>query len=252
MITRLRAEWLKFATVRSGWTLLVIAAVATMAALVLGLLVEDASDLRTVEDQAGTILGGTAVIAALLLVIYGVTRATSELKSSAVVPFLIASPQRADAVAAKAVVTALVSFVYGLALLAAVTVVGVVWLNVEGIPVEVANAQFVEAFAGTLAYLVVGTLFGLGLGYLTMSATLGVTAALLIPLAVETTIKATIHSSLERFLPFSAGQSLLDAANGGGDATLPPWEGGGVFLLWAALLVVLGWLRFERKDLGAT
>ncbi|HWJ51974.1 MAG TPA: hypothetical protein VNT24_01195, partial [Propionibacteriaceae bacterium] len=53
------------------------------------------------------------------------------------------------------------------------------------------------------------------------------------------------------YLPFTAGMQLvtagLSAASQGGDA-LGRWEGGAVFAAFTSVLLVIGWLLFERRD----
>jgi hypothetical protein len=36
------------------------------------------------------------------------------------------------------------------------------------------------------------------------------------------------------------------------EGDLPPWEGGAIFLAWAAALVLIGVALFRRRDLGAS
>ena len=105
------------------------------------------------------------------------------------------------------------------------------------------------AIVGSVAYLAIAGLFGLGIGLILNSATSAIAIGILWPLGLESALQAFLPEWVDKLLPFEAGKSLIVA---GQDHALPAWEGGGVFLAWSALLVIAGWALFDRRDLSAS
>lgn len=115
MITTVRSETTKFATVRSLWWLAaaaVLAAVATAVLFLVSLPITqgaDVSALAPAEVLAASLLGLDA--AALVLIVAAASFAGSEYATGLVQPTYLLTPRRGRVVAAKAVVVAVVSSV---------------------------------------------------------------------------------------------------------------------------------------------
>ncbi len=126
--------------------------------------------------------------------------------------------------------------------------IGLVGLEQQGFSLNFDHDDFARAILGAGAYLIIAALFGLGLGLITNSSTFGISLAIIWPVALETTVKGFAPDWMEKLLPFEAGSALFAVPAG----ETPPWEGGGIFLAWAGLLVLIGAALFNKRDLGSS
>lgn len=249
----IRAEWIKFRSLRSNWVLLIAAAVIDIALLVIGLMffnrtIGSGSPVTDAAARIGTITSPLTSLA-MVLGVLAVMVMGSEYKSKTVVPSFAAAPIRAEVVAAKAILVALVSFGTAVALMAVNVVAGMVSLDAQGFPVDVADDHFVQAVGGAVLYVGLAALFGFGLGLLFKSSVLSITLVVAIPSIVEPALAGFLPDWADRFLPFTAGHALTSPA---GTDRLSAWEGGGVLGLWAVVIIIGAALVFERRDLGST
>lgn len=247
-----RAEWIKFASLRSSWTRLGIALALNGLFVAFALWAFDRSTGDTTPDtsiasRVGTLSAGVSM-AALVFIVVGINVHTAEIKSRTIIPTAGAAPDRRDLVGAKAALTGGVGLVAGAALMLVTTVACLIVLDVKGFPLNpFDDDDAARAIVGSVAYLAIASLFGLGVGIVLNSATSAIAVGILWPLGLESALQAFLPDWIDRFLPFEAGKSLIVH---GSDHQLPAWEGGGVFLAWSALLVVAGWALFNRRDLS--
>ena len=122
-------------------------------------------------------------------------------------------------------------------------------LDLKDYPLSFDDTDYARVLFGSVAYMTIAALFGLGVGIIVNSPTGGIAFALLWPTAIESASKAFLPDWISRFLPFEAGGALIDVPARG---DLPPWEGGGVFLAWSVGLFSAGYALFRSRDLGAT
>ena len=252
MIDLVNAEWIKFASLRGSWIRLGIALALGMASLTIGLIffnrsIGDQPASTEIIDRIGLMVSGVAP-ASLILVIVGVIIFTEEIKSRSIIPTMSAAPDRASMVMAKSILAILVGGGFALVAGAVTLTVGLVSLDQQGFPLNFDHDDFARVIIGAGAFLILATLFGLGIGLISNSTTFGVAFALIWPLAVETALKGFAPEWIEKFLPFEAGGAMFAVPEG----DLPPWEGGAIFLAWAAALVLIGAALFKRRDLGSS
>ncbi|MEV0003712.1 ABC transporter permease subunit [Micromonospora sp. NPDC050980] len=251
-----RAEWIKFRSLRS--TLIMLAAtVVVFAALGLGFsaFLADA----TIEpgtpappggpsslDPLGASLGG-ANLAQLLIGTLGVLLTAGEYSTGMIRTSLAAVPARWPVLAAKAVVLAGVS----LAVLTPAALLtflgGQAILGDQGI--SLADAGVPRAVLGTAVYLAAVGVLGAALGALlrtTAGALTSVVALLLVVPGVVSLLPESWSERISPYLPSQAGQALM-SVGGGGDLLAP---GAGAAVLAAWLLVLLGAALFllRRRD----
>jgi ABC-2 type transport system permease protein len=122
-------------------------------------------------------------------------------------------------------------------------------LELEDFPLSLDDTDVMRVIVGGVVFLTLAALFGLGVGLIANSQTLGITIGILWPTALETSLQAFLPDWVERLLPFEAGAAMLAVP---ANPDLPPWEGAGVFLLWAAGLVIVGGILFKKRDLGSS
>lgn len=248
-----RAEWIKFASLRGSWIRVGTALALDLLLLTVGLWFFNRSIGDVAPDTGVPARVSTVVdnfdLASLLIVVAGVMVFTSEIKTRGIIPTISAAPDRRELIGAKTILVALV----GLATAAVATVlniaIGMFVLDQEGFALSFDDTDFARAIFGGLAFLTIAGLFGLGIGIIANSSTLGIAIGLLWPAAIETSARAFLPDWISRFLPFEAGSALTSVPAPG---DVPPWEGGGVFLLWASALILVGLMLFRRRDLGSS
>ena len=252
MIDLINAEWIKFASLRGSWIRLGVALGLGMAMLTSGLIffnrgIGDTEPATEITNRIALIVSGVAP-AGLILIIVGVIIFTQEIKSRTIIPTMSVAPDRSAVAAAKAIIAVLVGAGFAIIAGGLTLAIGLVALDQQGFPLNFDDDDFARVILGAGAYLIISTLFGLGLGLITNSTTFGVTFAIIWPLAIETALQGFAPEWIDRFLPFRAGSELFAVPEG----DLPPWEGGGIFLAWAVGLVLIGVVLFRRRDLGSS
>ena len=252
MIQLLRAEWIKFASLRSSWTRLGIAFVINGLFVGFALALFDSSTGDSTPDtsiaaRVDTIAAGVSMTA-LVFIVVGIAVFTNEVQSRSIIPTVAAVPDRANLIGAKAVVAGLVTAAAGAVIMLVTAIVALVVLDQRGYGLSLTDDEDVaRVIAGAVAYFAIAAVFGLGIGLLTNSSTSARAIGLLWPLAIESALQAVLPDWFHRLLPFEAGSALIEP---GVHHELPAWEGGGVFLAWSSLLVIGGWAIFDRRDLG--
>lgn len=249
----LHAEWIKFKSLHGSWIRLAVALAIDLAILVVGLwffnrAIGDVEPDTSITARIGMLTGGVE-LAAILMVVVGVVVYTAETKSRSIIPTLTAVPDRNELVGAKTLLVGLVGLATGILIMVLNTGTAMAVLELEDFPLSLDDTDVVRVIAGGVVFLALATLFGLGVGLIANSQTLGITIAVLWPTAIESSAKAFLPDWVERFLPFEAGAAMLAVP---AREDLPPWEGAAVFLLWAAALIVGGAAMFRSRDLGSS
>ncbi len=255
MIDLLRSEWFKLRTLRLNYILLIIGFVfvAVITALV-GVFAEIDQPFveSTSADMAG-IVGGTSILAGLLISVIGVLAISSEFGHGTIRPTLVATPARAKVFIAKAIVLAVLAFVSGLVIGLVGYVIGFALWSGRGAE----DLSFFDS-DGTLSVLLLGlpilfvllTLFGYGLGLLIRNSAAAVTLAILWPILIETIIgTAFAVAGVEepgKFLPY---QSALALVTPDADGFAYGRLGGGLFFgIVVFVLVGAAMLINNRRD----
>ncbi len=253
MIDLIKAEWIKFSSLRGSWIRLGLALVLAMASVTLGLIFFNRSGggipaSTEIPDRINLITSGVG-FAGLILVIVGVLVFTGEVKSRTIIPTMSAVPDRGSVVASKVILVSLVAAGFAILAVGLSLAVGLVGLDQQGFTIALDDADFVRVMIGSGAYLVIAALFGLGLGVLTNSTTFGVALGLLWPTAIEGAVQGFAPEWIDRFLPFQAGAAMFATPQRG---DLPPWEGGAIFLFWSAVILGVGTVILNRRNLGSS
>ena len=252
----LRAEWTKHRTLVSTWWL-----AATSIALTVGLsaAVVTATTYQATSYQDTPKLSltgidlGQAVVAILAVLVMG-----NEYRTGMMRVTLTAVPRRLHLLAAKA------TTVVGLVIVAAALAVGGCLLAGRFILpgngftvahgyalVSLANGATLRAAVGTVLYLALVALLGLGVATAVRdSATaIGVVLGLLylFPILAGIVSDPALHRHLEQIGPMTAGLSI-EATTGLSSLPISPWAGLGVLAAWAAGAVVVGGLVLLVRD----
>jgi ABC-2 type transport system permease protein len=247
----LRAEWTKLrtdpGTVRLllalvGLTVAVSAVVLFGSGCVAGGCVTDPARLSLTG-----LLVGQAVAVVLAATVIGGEYSTGMIRTT-----LAAMPHRTGVLAAKAAVVSGAVAVAGAVAVLGSLGAGALILGAKGYPVpSLADGPTLRAVVGSVLYLVLVGLLGLGLATAFRNAVTAVGVVLgllyLLPIVTRVVVDPVWQRRLEEISLFTAGLSVQTtkdvAAQPGG-----PWHGLGVAAVWAAVALAAGWLVLRGRD----
>ena len=257
----LRAEWVKFRTVRrTFWSLLLLAGVSVLFTSVLtgGSSTEGGSpgnrgDNDIVLDSLAGIWFGQ--IAAAVLAVLAIT---SEYSTRMIRTTFAANPRRRTVLAAKAVVVTGIVLAVGLATSIACFQIGQ-WLLREGgfdyeggyPAVTLADGEALRAVVLSGVYLGLLALFSLGVGAIvrhTAAAITIVLAAVLAPVIAIGFLPASLAEPLEKFSLMGAGISMQQTFDRPDNIPLEPAEGLAVVAAYGVVTLLFALWVIGRRD----
>ncbi|MGB3737091.1 MAG: ABC transporter permease [Ilumatobacter sp.] len=235
MTDLLRSEWFKLRTLRLNYVLLLIgfAFVVVITGLI-GIFADVGDFTTTSSSDIAEIVGGTSILAGLLISVIGVLTISSEFGHGTIRPTLVATPSRPKVFIAKAIVLAVLAFVSALVIGLAGYLVGYVLFSARG-------AEGLSLFDsdGTLTVILIGlpilfvllTMFGYAVGLLIRNSAAAVTLAILWPILIETIIGTALAvggvDEPGKFLPYQSSLALVSPD--GADGFAYGRVGGGLF-----------------------
>ncbi|MGW4296697.1 ABC transporter permease subunit [Micromonospora chersina] len=251
-----RAEWIKFRSLRSSLIMLA-ATVVVFAALGLGFsaFLADA----TIEpgtpappggpsslDPLGASLGGVN-LAQLLIGTLGVLLAAGEYSTGMIRSSLAAVPRRWPVLAGKVTILA------GVSLAVLVPTVLLTFLGGQAVlgdkAISLGDEGVLRAVLGTAGYLTAVGVLGLALGFLLRNiagALTSVVALLLVVPGVVSLLPETWSDAISPYLPSHAGQAVMTV--GAHPDLLSPGAGAAVLLAWLVGLVGAAVVLLRRRD----
>jgi ABC-2 type transport system permease protein len=150
---------------------------------------------------------------------------------------------------AKAMVFTVTAFVVGGIASLAAFLGGQAMLSSAGVNVALGSPGAARAVLGGALYLTVVGLLGVGLGFLlrnTAGAIATLFGLLLVLPAIAAALPASLYNDVFRYLPMVAGTQAMTTIQ---DSTLlTPWQGIGVFFLYAVAAIGAGALVFRHHD----
>ncbi len=248
------SEWIKFRSVRSGPSALVAAALTMVTGAWLLAAGNRGSYLAATPagqaafDPVFTVLQGIA-LAQLFIGALGVITVTGEYSSGLIRGTFVATPQRAQVLAMRALVFTAVVWACGTAMSFAAFFLG------QGVLAPAKHAGIgdpgvLRAVLGAGLYLALIGLLGLFIGVLVrrtpaaLAALFGVLAVLPIALIL---FKGKLASQLGEYLPGNAGEQAYHLLPGG-PYTLGSWPGLGVLAAYVAAAAVAAFALILRRD----
>lgn len=243
MTALVSTELLKLRTIRTTWVLLALA--VALAALSVAVTVATATemglDLETAEGTRTLVAAG----APILVLFLGIVMTTGEFRHRTITSSLLATPERARVVLAKAAAAALAGLAFALVTLAVTFAIAVPWLAAEGLDVAWSGR---DVWVPVLGVVVAATLegpLGVGVGALLPNQVAALGAAIGWSFVVE--------PLLVQFLP-SVGQWVPGGASAALQALpldlLPMWGGGLLFAGYALLALVAGAAALRSRDIA--
>ena len=253
----LHAEWTKTRTAGGAIWLLLAVIAATVA---VGIAVATATRCPAAgcgQDPAKVSLSGIYLGQALVAVL-AVLAIGGEYSTGMILVTLTAMPRRTAMLAAKAAILTGMVLVAGAVAVLGSMLAGRLILSghgfnpAHGYPLlSLADGPYLRAAAGSVLYLGLVGLLGLGIATATRDSmvAVGVVLGLLYLFPVVTAAVSNPHWQrfLERIAPMSAGLAI-QATTGLRGMPISPWAGLGVLAAWAAGAMLAGGLLLQIRD----
>lgn len=242
----IRSEWIKLRSLRSTvWSylfvILLTLGMALMMTLTLANGVGGGVDIRTATGAAETELFVQASVfgvylAQLVVAVLGVLVVTGEYSTGMIRSTLAAVPSRVPALAAKAGVLFVATFIVGLVSTVGAFFVSTAVYSGYGLSASLADPDVFLPLLGAALYLALLAVFALGVGTMVRSSAGGIGIVLALILVVPTVlgmIPADWAQTIVTYLLSDAGTNMFAPASLTGPDSFTAWQG---------LLVVLGWV----------
>ncbi|MDR5699886.1 ABC transporter permease subunit [Agromyces aerolatus] len=246
----LRSEWIKLRSLRSTvWSYAIVIVIALGMALIMSLSlvngmggVNRGGDLAAmpVEQQVALVVQSTTfgvLFGQLVAGVLGVLVITGEYSTGMIRSTLTAVPRRTPALAAKAVVLFVSTFVVGLvATLGAYGVTSIVVAG-SGVSVSLLEPAIFLPVLGAALYLALVAVFALAIGTIVRSSAGGIAAVLGLILLLPTVLQMIPAEWPGEVIPY-----LIGSAGTGIFMSATAWPAGDELGAWVSLFVVLGWV----------
>jgi len=264
----LRAEWIKFRTLRSTvWTVVITAVVMVGLALMMAAIMRVAADTPEMSEgmsqdpglQAIGLTGTTIVtfgysFGALAVGVLATLIVTSEYSTGTVRSTFAAVPRRLPVLWAKLVVIVLATAVVVTVALAIAFVATAPLLEDAGLSVDLSDSEQVRALVGCVLYLATVAAFALAVGTL-MRHSAGaiftiVALFFVVPLIFSIVVQASDAAWTDwvnKLLPSVAGERVISRGLPT-DALLDPWVGYAVLAGYTVVLLVAAAVTLRRRD----
>ncbi|HTW21492.1 MAG TPA: ABC transporter permease [Mycobacteriales bacterium] len=251
----LASEWTKLRSVRSTYWSILIAIVlgVGLSAAIAGATEHaypqmSASDRATFDPTSTSTAG--LFFAQLALGVLAVLAVSSEYSTGTIRTTVAATPQRGYVVAAKAFVLAVLSFVVATAIGFIAFFIGQAIFTGHNLNVTLSQPGVLRAVLGVGLYMAGLALLAIGLALIVRHTAGAITVLVGIVFLLPVVLGAlprSWHHNLVRFLPANAGGSITQVIYDH-YTNLAPWAGFGVFLLWVALFIGVGWYLLRTRD----
>jgi ABC-2 type transport system permease protein len=245
----LHAEWTKLRTVSSTAWLLLVAIVVTIATgAITSSLVKCPGSCQA--DPAKISLTGVMLGQATIAVL-AVLMMTSEYSTGMIHTTLTAMPRRSTVLAAKAAVLTGIVLVTGTIAVLGSVLAGELLLPGHGFsaaqgfgPLTLVHGPMLRAAAGSVLYLWLIAMLGLGIAAAARESGVATTLVLgllyVLPIIGNLVLNLRWERRFQRYSPMDAGLAI-QATRNLGKLPIGPWEGLGVLACWAAAAMLAGW-----------
>jgi ABC-2 type transport system permease protein len=245
------AEWTKLRTSPGTVWLLLAAAIFTGTVSALSAAVTNCPPRGCPLDPAKVGLTGVAVGQAVFAIV-AVLAVGNEYSTGMMRSTLTAMPRRMTVLAAKALVVAVVVLVTAVPGVVASLLAAHAILPGHGLPpLHLDSEPVLRAAAGSVLYLTLVAVLGLGITAVVRSsaAAIGVVLGLLyvLPILTQAVNDPDWRRHLQQVGPMSAGLAV-QATRGLDELPIGPWQGLGVLACWAVAALLAGAVTLVRRD----
>ena len=248
----IRSEWIKLRSVRSTiWAFAIVVAVSVGIAVLMASTGFFGDEPLPAEAQTSIVLQASTFgvyFGQLVMAVLGVLVISGEYGTGMIRSTLTAVPKRIPALAAKAVVLFLSSFVVGAIAILASYLVAAPILATQDIAATVDGA-FIGNLLLAALYLALTSVFALGVGTVLRSSAGGIAAALGIVLLLPIIVSAIAGFSGAQWAMDVSPYLFSNAGSGmytGG--SLEQWQFTLIVAAWTALSLGAGTLLLKRRD----
>ena len=247
----LRAEWIKFWTVRSTFcsTAMLFVLGAGLTTLVCALAAKDIAS-GAAGESAGSFGTWGMMIAQITAIVLGTLAVTSEYGTGMIRATLAATPRRGAVLAAKAIVVSSTLFVVGTVTAFAGYFAGNWFLDREGVGLALSDEGVLRALFGSGLYMAGLGLFAAALGLLVRhtAAVLSTVLGLVFVVGqMAWLLPGTWGEWIAKVMPGNSGAAVATPVSFNPEL-LGPWTGFAVFAGEVAVLLVVALLTFRRRD----
>ncbi|GLY31749.1 ABC transporter permease subunit [Kineosporia sp. NBRC 101731] len=247
------SEWIKFRSLRSTvWTL--VAAVGLLvgiAALFSAVMVSqwdtmDAGQRALFDPVTASAQGST--FAQLATGVLGVLLISGEYSTGMIRASLTVVPRRLPVLWGKIAVFAAVTFAVMLVASFGAFLVTQAVLAGQDLDVALGHDGVLRTIVGVPLYVTVAGIFAMALGTLLRNTAAGISALVAVFFVVPplfSLLPSSLGDAVVKYLPNTAGQAVF---GNGGDGSLAPWTGFGVFCVYTVVLVGIAAWRLRRVD----
>ena len=251
-----RSERIKFFSVRStAWSLAITFLVMVGFAAILATAAVSAAE----DPELGMVFSGTDVatggylFASMVVAVLGVLIVSAEYSTGMIRSTFAAVPRRLPALAAKAIVLAVTTFVVGVLGVLVSYVVTLPILVPHDLQADLGSLETWRIFLGAGLYLAAIALLAFGLGALIRHSAGAITAALGVILLIPMLLAIlggwlTWVTNVSPYLPTSAGERLMVTDAAVVDGTLAPWVGFGVLVGYVVVVNAVAAVLVRRRD----
>jgi ABC-2 type transport system permease protein len=256
----LYAEYTKLRTARFNWWLLAGAVLVTVAvsAACDAVVTCTPSIAACQQDTTRLSLSGIGFGGQILVAVLAVLAISEEYETGMIRATLTAMPRRTMVFAAKATLLVGVVTIAGVASVGGSVLVGRLILPSSGFtiangfaPLSLGDSATLRAAVGSVLYLCLIALLGLGIATALRNTAATVSSALgliyLFPLFAQVAGSTTWQRRYEAIGPMPAGLAI-QATKDLGTMPIQPWPGLGVLAAWAAGAMLIGWFVLKRRD----
>jgi ABC-2 type transport system permease protein len=247
----LRAEWIKFWTVRSTFwsTAMLFVLGAGLTALVCALAAEDLASGAAGESPGSFVTWGM-MFAQITAIVLGALAVTSEYGTGMIRATLAATPSRGRVLAAKAVVLTGTLFVAGTITAFAGYFAGNWFLENEGIGLSLSDDGVLRAMFGSGLYLAGLGLLAAGVGLLVRHTAAALSAVLALVFVVGNMaflLPGTWGDWVAKLMPGNAGSAIATPVSFN-PQLLDPLPGFAYFCAEVAAVLLVAYVAFRRRD----
>lgn len=250
----LHSEWTKIRSVRSTMWTLGAAIIVTIGISVLGNWGQanhttlSGAQLMRKDLVQRTMFG--IILGQLIMVVFGAMAITSEYSTGMIRTALTAQPRRAPVFWAKLLIVSAVAFVVGEVISFISFLIASSFWRAKGAPLNLSSPHAMQAVIGGGLYLAGSAILAFGLGavlrHTAGAITSGVGLLFVLTILVNF-LPDNWQNHLDKWLPFNSGGQVWATQHVRGQ-DLSAWTGFGVFMIYGAVVVLLGGYIFRNRD----